>query len=117
MARFTTENKDIWKFTYMIMQPENVTEELFHRTVAQVGRKKNPPALAKVRFKSLTEGAAAQIMHLGPFADEGPTIERLHEFIEKQGYHRRGKHHEIYLSDIRRVSPEKMKTIIRQPVK
>jgi len=79
-------------------------------------QKKKPPSTGLVRLEDYEEGKSAQIMHIGPFADEGPTIERLHAFIEQQGYRRRGKHHEIYLSDVRRVAPEKMKTIIRQPV-
>ena len=55
-------------------------------------------------------------MHIGPFSEEGRTVERLHRFIAEHGYQRRGKHHEIYLSDIRRAAPEKWKTIIRQPI-
>ncbi|VAX38272.1 conserved hypothetical protein, partial [hydrothermal vent metagenome] len=58
----------------------------------------------------------AQIMHIGPFSEEGPTVEKIHAFIEESGSHRQGKHHEIYLSDIRRAAPEKLKTIIRQPM-
>jgi hypothetical protein len=67
-------------------------------------------------MERLTEGLAAQITHIGPYAAEGPTIQRLHAFIAEWGYQRRGKHHEIYLSDPRRVDPEKPKTILRQPV-
>src|SRR5262249_27933180 len=85
---------------------------------AQVQHKKDSPALAKIRQQQFHEGLAAQIMHLGPFSAEGPTIARLHAFIRERGYAFNGseqKHHEIYLSDPRRVAPEKMRTGIRQP--
>ena len=117
MSEFTTENKDIWKWTSMIMQIEYVTEELFNRAVEQVKAKKNLPALSKVKFKSFHEGLSAQIMYFGPYSDEGPTIQKLHNFIKDNGYELSGKHHEIYLGDPRKTAPEKLKTVIRQPVK
>ena len=116
MSQFSVDNKDIWKWTSMIMQPEYVTGKLFDTAVGQVLKKKNPPALLRVRFESLSEGLSAQIMHLGPFSDEGPTVKRLHGFIEENDYRLTGKHHEIYLSDFRRAAPEKMKTVLRQPM-
>ena len=117
MAQFSMENKDAWKWTSMIMQPEYVTEDLVSKALEQVKKKKNPPALPKIRFESFQEGLSAQTMHIGPYSAEGPTIERLHNFIKEQGYELRDKHHEIYLSDPRRSAPERMKTVIRQPVK
>ena len=120
MARFSMENKDIWKWTAMIMQPEYVTTELVEPALEQVAKKKKLPALSKMRFESLHEGLSAQIMHIGPFSAEGPTVEKLHSFIKENGYEFDGlieKHHEIYLSDVRRVAPEKMKTVLRQPMK
>ena len=78
---------------------------------------KNPKTLPLVRFESYKEGKAAQTMHIGPFLEEGPTIERMHLFVEENGNQRVGKHHEIYLNDIRRAAPEKWKTIVRQPIK
>ncbi len=116
MSQFITGNKETWKWTLMIMQPEFVTTKLFNEAVEQVRKKKNPAALAKVRFESYPEGKAAQIMHLGPFSEEGPTIEKVHRFIEENGFKRTGKHHEIYLSDIRKAAPEKWKTVVRQPM-
>ena len=116
MSQFTMENKDMWQWTVMIMQPEYVTEELFNRAVEQVQIKKNLPSLSKIKFKSLYEGLSTQLMYIGPYSAEGPTIEKLHNFIEENGYELRGKHHEIYLSDSRRSAPEKLKTVIRQPV-
>ena len=116
MSAFTTGNKDSWKWTAMIMQPEFITRELVEIATKEVEIKKNPGSLSLVRFESFKEGKAAQVMHIGPFSEEGPTIEKLHLFIEDKGCHRAGKHHEIYLSDIRRAAPEKWKTIIRQPM-
>ena len=81
----------------------------------RVRQKKNPVALSNIRFESFTEGKAAQILHIGPFSEEGPTIQKAHDFILENGHSIIGKHHEIYLSDIRRAAPEKWKTIIRQP--
>lgn len=116
MSQFNIENKDNWKWTLMIMQPEYATRELFHEAVEQVKRKKNLPALPEVRFEAFSEGKAAQIMHIGPFSEEGPTVEKVHNIIKESGFNLAGKHHEIYLSDIRKAAPEKWKTIIRQPV-
>jgi len=116
MSAFTSGNKDAWKWTMMIMQPEFITPDMVESARQEVGRKKNPVALPLIRFEAFKEGKAAQIMHIGPFSEEGPTIEKVHAFIENTGSRRRGKHHEIYLSDIRRAAPEKWKTIIRQPL-
>jgi hypothetical protein len=116
MAQFNIENKDDWKWTVMIMQPEQVTRQLFEGAVEEVRKKKNPVALSKIRFESFSEGKAAQIMHIGPFSEEGPTIEKVHTFIKENGYNLSGKHHEIYVSDMRKTAPEKLKTIIRQPM-
>ena len=117
MSSFLTGNKDEWKWTLMIMQPEFVTRELFEEATAMVKKKKDPPALPRLRFAPFKEGPSAQILYLGPYADEGPTIQMLHDFIKEQGFELSGKHHEIYLSDMRRTAPEKLKTIIRQPMR
>jgi hypothetical protein len=116
MTHFSVEDKSNWKWTVMIMQPAPVTPALVAAAYEQVEAKKNPVALGWVRFKSFAEGRAAQIMHVGPFSEEGPTIERLHEYIQANGYACAGKHHEIYLSDIRKAAPENWKTVIRQPI-
>ncbi len=116
MNQFTIENKDMWKWTAMIMQPEYVTEELFNRAIEQVQIKKGLSSLSKIKFKILYEGLSVQLMYVGSYSAEGPTIEKLHNFIKENGYKLRGKHHEIYLSDPRRSAPEKLKTVIRQPV-
>ncbi len=108
-------NRDAWKWTSMIMQPEWVTEERVQNAPASVGKKKDLPALQKVRFEFFHEGRSAQIMHVGPFSEEGPTIEKIDRFIKERGARMRVKHHEIYLTDPRRSAPEKNKTIIRHP--
>lgn len=116
MTRFSVEDKDAWRWTMMIMQPQFVTGELVQGAMSQIEKKKGPlPALPRMRFESFHEGRAAQVMHHGPYSEEGPTIEKLHEFIEMEGHELRGKHHEIYLGDPRRTAPERLKTVIRQP--
>ncbi len=116
MAQFSPNNKGIWKWTVLIMQPQWVTADLVHDARQQAAKKKALPLLPDLRFESFEEGKAAQVLHIGPYADEAPTIERLHQFIADQGLERCGKHHEIYLNDPRRTDPAKLKTIIRQPV-
>ncbi|MCI0513561.1 GyrI-like domain-containing protein [candidate division KSB1 bacterium] len=116
MSQFSMLDKSNWQWTLMIQQPQYVTAVLVEKAREEVQRKKSPVALAKIRFESFTEGKAAQIMHLGPFSAEGPTVEKLHRFIEEIGAQRHGKHHEIYLSDIRKGDPAKWKTVIRQPI-
>jgi hypothetical protein len=115
MRQFDVTKKDDWDWTMMIMQPKFVNAKLVQATLPEVAKKKDLPGLSKIRFETYTEGQAAQILHFGPYSAEGPNIVRVHEFIKQNGHHLRGKHHEIYLNDPRRVAPEKMKTIIRQP--
>jgi len=117
MTAFSMGKKELWKWTAMIMQPEYVTKDLFIEAQIQLKKKKDNVVLSEVRFESFLEGKSAQIMHIGPFSEEGPTIEKLHKYIEANGQKLSGKHHEIYLSDTRRSAPEKWKTIIRQPMK
>ena len=115
MTQFSMHDKDAWKWTSMIMQPEYVTVELFKEALRQVRKKNDLPALSGMRFECFHEGQTAQIPYFGAYSDEGPTIERIHRFILEQGRRLRGRHHEIYLSDPRRTAPPKLKTIIRQP--
>ena len=116
MREFSPDRKDEWKWTAMIMQPDIITPELVELARADLIKKKNPAAASQIRFESYHEGLSAQIMYFGPYADEGPTIQRLHGFIHESGHQLRGKHHEIYLGDPRRSAPEKLKTVIRQPM-
>ncbi|KUG20976.1 hypothetical protein ASZ90_009279 [hydrocarbon metagenome] len=117
MARFSPEAKEEWLWRSMIMQPAWVTEDLVDAARRQAAGKKHLPGLSRVVFGRYREGLSAQILHVGPYSAEGPTVARLHRFIEEQGYLFNGKHHEIYLSDPRRAMPERLKTIIRQPVR
>jgi hypothetical protein len=117
MSKFNINDKRNWKWTAMIMQPDFITDKLFKDALEQVEKKKNLSSLSKVRFERFLEGKAAQIMHVGPFTEEGPVIEKIHTFIKERGLRLTGKHHEIYLSDIRKADPAKWKPIIRQPVR
>jgi hypothetical protein len=116
MSTFTGGDKSQWKWTLMIMQPKHVTRNLVETAIVEVKKKKNPVALPKARFEAFSEGLVAQTMYIGPFSEEGPTVQRVHDFIDGCGCKRSGKHHEIYLSDIRRADPKKWKTIVRQPM-
>jgi hypothetical protein len=120
MDAFTTMlNKDAWSWTMMIMIPEWITLALFREVGDRIAAEKEPPAdLGKVRLEGYREGLSAQIMHIGPYAEEGPTLARLyHEWMPANGLGFNGKHHEIYLSDPRRTALEKLKTVLRQPVR
>ena len=116
ISAFTADQKNLWKWTMMIMQPHFIDKALVDKTTIELQKKKELPALKHIRFEAFKEGLCAQILHIGPFSEEGSTVEKVHQFIEANGT-LTGKHHEIYLSDIRRASPEKWKTIIRQPMK
>jgi hypothetical protein len=118
LSTFLTGDKAQWQWTMMIRQPDAVTSDLCARLMDEVAAKKSIPAASELRLMSIEEGAAAQMLHVGPYATEAPTIARLHAFIRDQGLTfdgHRHKHHEIYLGDPRRAAPEKLRTIIRQP--
>jgi hypothetical protein len=115
---FDLENapaREEWNWKSMIRQPDFVTGEMLEEIRHEV-REKRGLAVDDVVLETFHEGLSAQIMHRGPYSEEGPTVMRLHEFITGEGYRMRGHHHEIYLSDPRRSKPENIKTIIRQPV-
>jgi hypothetical protein len=116
MSRFTATDKANWHWTMMIMQPSFVPAEVIDQAIASAKKKVNPAVLSQLRLEAFAEGCCAQILHIGPFSTEGPTIERVHRFIDANGT-RTGKHHEIYLSDIRKADPAKWKTVIRQPMR
>lgn len=115
-SAFTAGDRAKWNWTMMILQPSFVPDETIEYAIAAVRKKKNLPGLHKLRMEEFSEGRCAQIMHIGPFTAEGPTIEKLHEYILAHG-NLAGKHHEIYLSDIRRAEPTNWRTILRQPMK
>jgi hypothetical protein len=115
-AGYATVPKEMaWRA--LLMQPEVVTPDMLEQAKAEVIRKKKDvPALAQVRLETWTEGLCVQTMHVGPYAGEGPTIELMRAWMTGNGYHTRGRHHEVYLSDPNRTAPERMKTILRLPV-
>jgi hypothetical protein len=116
MAEFSVERKQDWQWTMMIAQPAAVTEELVMETLADAKLRRKAEALPRLRFAPFAEGLVAQIMHMGPYEAEAPTVAALHGFIAAQGYALSGKHHEIYLGDPRRTAPERLRTVLRQPV-
>jgi hypothetical protein len=109
-------DKSDWNWTLMLAEPDLVTPALAAETIDAVRTDRGLPALERMRFETLPEGRAAQILHRGPFSAERPTLERLYDFIREQGSVPVGKHHEIYLSDPQRTAPAHLRTIIRQPV-
>ena len=108
--------RDAWNWTLMSAVPDTVTASEVAAALEQAARKRELPAAARLRLERFEEGLAVQTLHLGPYSEEAPTIERLHAFAAEQGYELRGRHHEIYLGDPRRSAPEKLKTIVRHPV-
>ena len=110
-------DRDTWKWTMMIAVPDAVTAAEVAAAVDAAARRRELPAASRVRLERFAEGLAAQIMHLGPYAGEAPTIEQLHAFVAEQGYQLRGRHHEIYLGDPRRTTPARLKTVLRHPVR
>jgi hypothetical protein len=118
LEKFKESDRDSWQWTMMIMQPDWITEEMFEDALELVRKGKNPAALQKIRLEVYEEGLCVQILHVGSYADEGPTLAKLHtQHLPEKGLSESGKHHEIYLSDPRKTAPEKLKTILRQPVK
>ena len=116
MAEFSMDDKSAWEWTAMIVQPDHITAAHVATATDEVRKKKDPPGLDRIRYEPYAEGLAAQILYFGPYADEAPTIERLHQFATDGGCQLRGKHHEIYLIDPRRTAPERLRTVIRQPM-
>lgn len=116
-SAFVDRNKDLWKWSMMIRQPEWITQEMYDAAIAK-NATKPLPALPLVREEKITEGRCVQIMHIGSYDDEAPVLATLHnEFMPQHQLTFNGKHHEIYLSDPRKTPAEKLKTILRQPVK
>lgn len=113
--QLTSADKARFVWTLMILQPDSITSESVEQA-KHINRKKNPTGLVdSVRFETYHEGEVVQIMHIGSYDEEGPNVARLHAHIHQQGWSLGKRHHEIYLSDPRKVAPEKMKTVIRQP--
>lgn len=117
MNEFSVANKNRWEWTMMIMQPEWITTEWVEKVRQDAKKKKSNASLSEVRFDNYNEGLAVQILYTGAYENESPTIAELHRFITSNGYQTNGKHHEIYLSDIRKTSPDRLQTILRQPIR
>lgn len=115
--QFEMGKKSDWLWTAMIWLPDFISQAEFKEQVEIMKTKKPNSALAKIRLDTFEEGLAVQIMHIGPYANEQPNIEKMHAFAAEQGYQQNGKHHEIYLGDPRRAKPEKLRTILRHPLK
>ncbi|HYG05773.1 MAG TPA: GyrI-like domain-containing protein [Stenotrophomonas sp.] len=115
LSTFVANDRSKWKWTMMILQPDTVDDASIGRAVEEVVRRKQLAAARSLRLQPFTEGRCAQTLHVGPFSEEGPTIQRVHEYIRARGS-LAGKHHEIYLSDVRRAAPSRWRTIIRQPL-
>lgn len=113
---FDIRKPDNWHWTAMIMQPPVITESIFQECLVQLRKKKPEIQQDGLRFGTFHEGLSVQIMHIGPYAAEPATVERMESFAQAGGYRMRGRHHEIYLSDPRRAEPDKMKTVLRHPV-
>jgi hypothetical protein len=117
MNEFSLANRSRWLWTSMMLQPDFITPADFEEARRQAQAKGKAPLAAETRLETYNEGLSCQIMYFGAYADEAPTIAAMHQFIAASGYQLTSKHHEIYLSDARRVPPEKNRTILRQPVK
>lgn len=119
-GKFSFEERDNWRWTLMIRQPEFVTREVFAWAVQELAARKPDLPVDKAKFEGFDEGLCVQAMHIGPYSTEPETIAKIDDFIRSHGLKCRlgsdGKHHEIYLSDPRKSKPEKLKTVLRHPV-
>jgi hypothetical protein len=118
LTAFTRGDRGAWEWTLLVSQPDWITSEMVADAVTAVHAKKGSATVERVRLLALDEGHSAQILHIGSYADEAPTLAKLHhEFMPDHGLTFNGDHHEIYLSDVRRTPPSKLKTVLRQPVR
>ena len=112
-----TRDKSQWDWTLLIMVPDWIDQHMFDTAIEQAGAKDGPARLDDLRLESLAEGRCVQTLHIGSYDDEADVLAQMHhDFIPDNGLRMVGKHHEIYLSDARKVAPEKLRTILRQPV-
>ncbi len=117
MSAFAKGHKESWKWTAMIMVPNWITKAMVKKAVKSAAEKIENAKLAELRHETLKEGKSVQILHIGPYDKEGPMLSRMHnEFMPANDLTFNGKHHEIYMSDPRKVAPEKLRTVVRQPV-
>lgn len=114
---FNLTEKDKFEWKIMIMQPEFVNDEIVKSAIDLSNKSKDNSSINKIRFESFEEGLSVQIMHFGSYDAEKETIKKIKDFIKENNLAKNGLHHEIYLSDPRKISPDKLKTVLRQPVK
>ena len=107
--------RERWRWTAMVMQPPPVTPAVFRKACAELKERRHPTGLSKLQFRRFKEGLSAQTLYVGPYSDEGSTIEQIHAFIRADGGHVVGRHHDIYLGDPRRTAPARLRTVLRQP--
>jgi hypothetical protein len=115
-GEFDINKKDNWKYRLMIMQPEFIIQEMFQDALRQVKRKRVSAWVDKLRLERFAEGLCIQIMHVGPYATEPGTVEKMDAFAAQNGLRKSGMHHEIYLGNPLRTNPEKLKTVLRHGV-
>jgi len=116
-GQFDINHKDNWVYTLMILQPDHITKDMFQEALGQLRKKRGDlPAFSRLRLDEFEEGLCVQIMHIGPYATEPATKEKMEAFAREKGYTLCGKHHEIYLGNPLRAEPEKLKTVLRQQV-
>ncbi|MEM3404442.1 MAG: GyrI-like domain-containing protein [Nitrososphaeria archaeon] len=109
--------REEWRWKLLIRMPKFVTSEIVEKAEAETIKKKDIELAQEIMFEKITEGKCIQIMHVGPYSTEPESLSKMRKLMEKKNLIENGLHHEIYLSDPRRVPGEKMKTILRQPVK
>lgn len=116
-GEFDFNKKEPWQCTLLMMQPDHINEAMFRDAMQELSEKKPNPRLDKLRFERFEEGLSIQMMHIGPYADEPRTLSKMKAFAAETGYTYRGRHHEIYIGDPRLAKPEKLRTVLRHPVK
>lgn len=109
-------DRDTWRWTLLIALPDEATDAELEAALVAGRARVSPDVAAGLRIERFAEGAVAQVLHLGPYSEERPTIEVLHAAIASAGLRPTGRHHELYLGDPRRSAPERLKTLLRQPV-
>jgi hypothetical protein len=115
-GQFDISKPGNWHWQAMMMQPDHMTPGMYTDALAQLHKKKPNPALDLLRLERFHEGLCVQIMHIGPYAAEPATLEKMEAFTRQEGYRLQHDHHEIYLGDPRRAAPDKLKTVLRHPV-
>jgi len=115
-GNFNFQADEAWHYTMMMMLPNHITQQMLEEAIAQLKKKKENPAIDKLRLESWEEGLCMHITHIGPYADESRTLESMAQFAKENGYRTHGRHHEIYIGNPLRAKPEKLKTVLRHPI-